>query len=118
MFKKNNCDLQIDLVFKCNEFSNFTDYFLDKSDNNIFESGFSGIGWICWNSPSVLSPGVPISSDRVQILPMPLRRKFKMKLHNTVPKRKACAAEQAIAEGQEGAERRHRHGGFWEIRGK
>ena len=40
MFKKDNCDLQIDLVFKCNNFSNLSDYFLDKSDNIIFESGF------------------------------------------------------------------------------
>ena len=40
MYKKDNCDLQIDLVFKCNNFSNLSDYFLDKSDNIIFESGF------------------------------------------------------------------------------
>ena len=31
-------DLQIDLVFKCNNFSNFSDHFPNKSDNLIFES--------------------------------------------------------------------------------
>ena len=48
MFKKDNCDLQIDLVFKCNEFSNLSDYFLDKSDNIILESGFWEEVLLCW----------------------------------------------------------------------
>ena len=48
MLKKDNYDLQIDLVFKCNNFSNLSDYFLDKSDNIIFESGFWEEVFLCW----------------------------------------------------------------------
>ena len=48
MLKKDNYDLQIDLVFKCNNFSNLSDYFLDKSDNIIFESGFWEEVLLCW----------------------------------------------------------------------
>ena len=48
MFKKDNCDFQIDLIFKCNNFSNLSDYFQDKSDNIIFESGFWEEVFLCW----------------------------------------------------------------------
>ena len=34
------CDLEIDLVFKCNDFSNLSDNFLNKPDNLIFEASF------------------------------------------------------------------------------
>ncbi len=40
MYQKDKSDLQIDLVFKCNDFSKLSDHFLNKSDNIIFESGF------------------------------------------------------------------------------
>ena len=48
MYKKNNSNLQIDLVFKCNNFSNLSDYFLNKPDNIIFESGFWEEVFLCW----------------------------------------------------------------------
>ena len=48
MHKKNNSNLQIDLVFKCNNFSNLSDYFLNKPDNIIFESGFWEEVFLCW----------------------------------------------------------------------
>ena len=38
MHKKDNCDLQIDLVFKCNDFSILSNHFLIKHDNLIFEN--------------------------------------------------------------------------------
>ena len=40
MYQKDNADLQIDLVFKCNDFSKLSDNFQNKSDYIIFESGF------------------------------------------------------------------------------
>ena len=40
MFKRDFCDLQIDLVFKCNNISNLSDNFLIKSDHLIFESSY------------------------------------------------------------------------------
>ncbi len=40
MYKNDNCELQIDLVFKCNNFSNLSNYFLNKSDKIIIESVF------------------------------------------------------------------------------
>ena len=48
MYKKDLYDLQIDLVFKCNDFSNLSDDFLDKPDNLIFESGFWEEVLLCW----------------------------------------------------------------------
>ena len=41
-------ELQIDLVFKCNDFSNLSDHFLNKSDNLIFESDFWEEVLLCW----------------------------------------------------------------------
>ena len=49
MYKKDLYDLQIDLVFKCNDFSNLSDHFLNKLDKNIFKSAFLEkvlLGWI------------------------------------------------------------------------
>ena len=40
MYQKDLYDLQIDLVFKCNDFSNLSNHFINKPDNLIFESGF------------------------------------------------------------------------------
>jgi|TARA_B100000530_G_scaffold92515_1_gene56676 probable rRNA maturation factor len=48
MYQKDLYDLQIDLVFKCNDFSNLSDHFLNKPDNLIFESGFWEEVLLCW----------------------------------------------------------------------
>ena len=48
MYQKDNCDLQVDLVFKCNNFSKLSDNFLNKTDNLIFESGFWEEVLLCW----------------------------------------------------------------------
>ena len=40
MYKNDYCDLQIDLVFTCNNFSNFSDFIINNTDNIIFKSGF------------------------------------------------------------------------------
>ena len=48
MYKKENCDLQIDLVFKCNNFSNSSVYFLNKLDHIILESVFWEEVFFCW----------------------------------------------------------------------
>ena len=40
MFQEDYCDLEVDLVFKCNNFSKLSDNLLNKPDNLIFESGF------------------------------------------------------------------------------
>ena len=48
MYKKNNFNLQIDLVFKCNNFSNLSDYFKNKPDNIIFESRFWEEAFLYW----------------------------------------------------------------------
>ena len=48
MYQKNNFDLQVDLVFKCNHFSKLSDNFLNKPDNLIFESGFWEEVFLCW----------------------------------------------------------------------
>ena len=48
MYKKENCDLQIDLVFKCNNFSKLSNNFLNKTDNLIFESGYWEEVLLCW----------------------------------------------------------------------
>ena len=40
MYQKDNFDLQVDLVFKCNNFSKLSGNFLNKPDNLIFESGY------------------------------------------------------------------------------
>ena len=48
MYQKDNFDLQVDLVFKCNNFSKFSDNFLNKTDNLIFESGFWEEVLLCW----------------------------------------------------------------------
>ena len=48
MNKKDNCDLQIDLVFKCNNFSYLSDYFLEQPDNIIFKSCFWEDVLLCW----------------------------------------------------------------------
>ena len=40
MYQKDKSDLQIDLVFKCNDFSKLSDHFLNKQDDLIFQSGF------------------------------------------------------------------------------
>ena len=48
MYQKDNADLQIDLVFKCNDFSSLSDHFLYKPDNLIFESTFWEEVLLCW----------------------------------------------------------------------
>ena len=48
MYQKDNCDLQLDLVFKCNNFSKLSDNFLNKTDNLIFESGYWEEVLLCW----------------------------------------------------------------------
>ncbi len=48
MYQKDYFNLQIDLVFKCNDFSNTSDYFLNKSDNLILESAFWEEVLLCW----------------------------------------------------------------------
>ena len=48
MYQKDNCDLQVDLVFKCNNFSKLSDNFLNKTDNLIFESGYWEEVLLCW----------------------------------------------------------------------
>ena len=48
MYKKEHGDLKIDLVFKCNNFSNLSDHFLNKPDNLILESGFWEEVLLCW----------------------------------------------------------------------
>ena len=48
MKKKDNFDFQIDLVFKCNNFSDLSDYFLNKPDQIIFESVFWEEVLLCW----------------------------------------------------------------------
>ena len=48
MYKKDNFDLQIDLVFKCKNFSNLSDYFLNNKDNIIFKSVFWEEVLLCW----------------------------------------------------------------------
>ncbi len=48
MNKKDNLDFQIDLVFKCNNFSNLSDYFLRNTDHIIFESVFWEKVLLCW----------------------------------------------------------------------
>ena len=48
MYQKDNADLQIDLVFKCNDFSSISENFLYKPDNLIFESTFWEEVLLCW----------------------------------------------------------------------
>jgi len=48
MYKKDNYDLQLDLVFKCNNFSKLSDNFLNKTDNLIFENSFWEEVLLCW----------------------------------------------------------------------
>ena len=48
MYKKDNYDFQIDLVFKCNNFSNLSDYFQNKRDNIIFEARFWEEAFLYW----------------------------------------------------------------------
>ena len=48
MYQKDNADLQIDLVFKCNDFSSLSDNFLYKPDNLIFVSTFWEEVLLCW----------------------------------------------------------------------
>ena len=48
MYKKDLYALQIDLVFKCNDFSNLSNHFINKPDNLIFESGFWEEVLLCW----------------------------------------------------------------------
>ena len=48
MYKKDNFDFQIDLVFKCNNFSNLSNYFLNKPDQIIFEAVFWEEVLLCW----------------------------------------------------------------------
>ena len=48
MYQKDNSELQIDLVFECNTFSDLSDHFQNKSDNIIFESGFWEEVFFCW----------------------------------------------------------------------
>ena len=48
MYQKDNLDLQVDLFFKCNNFSKLSDNFLNKTDNLIFESGFWEEVFLCW----------------------------------------------------------------------
>ena len=48
MYQKDNSELQIDLVFECNTFSDLSDHFQNNSDNIIFESGFWEEVFFCW----------------------------------------------------------------------
>ncbi|WP_041710542.1 rRNA maturation RNase YbeY [Prochlorococcus marinus] len=48
MYQKDNASLQIDLVFKCNDFSNLSDPFLYQPGNLIFESSFWEEVLLCW----------------------------------------------------------------------
>ena len=48
MYKKENCDLQLDLVFKFNNFSYLSDYCINKSENIISESRFWEEIFLCW----------------------------------------------------------------------
>ena len=48
MYQKDNCDLQLDLVFKCNNFSKLSDNLLNKADNLIFESCYWEEVLLCW----------------------------------------------------------------------
>ena len=48
MYQKDNCDLKVDLVFKCNNFSKLSNNFLNKPDNLILESGFWKEVLLCW----------------------------------------------------------------------
>ena len=48
MYQKDLYDLEIDLVFKCNDFADLSDFFLNKSDNLIFESGFCEEVLLSW----------------------------------------------------------------------
>ena len=48
MYKQDNFELQVDLVFKCNNFSNFYDHFLNNQNSLIFESSFWEEVLLCW----------------------------------------------------------------------
>ena len=48
MSQKSNSRLQIDLVFKCNNFSDLSDNFLIKQDNLILKSDFWEEVFLCW----------------------------------------------------------------------
>ena len=48
MYQKDNASLQIDLVFKCNDFSNLSDPLLYQPGNLIFESSFWEEVLLCW----------------------------------------------------------------------
>ena len=48
MYKKDNCELKIDLVFKSIDYSAFSDRLLLKTDNLIFESSFWEDVFLCW----------------------------------------------------------------------
>ena len=48
MYQKDLYELQIDLVFKCNDFSNLSDHFLYKQENHIFKSAFWEKVLLCW----------------------------------------------------------------------
>ena len=48
MYKKDNCVPQIDLVFKCNNFSQLSGCFLNKPNNIIFKSVFWEEVFLCW----------------------------------------------------------------------
>ena len=48
MIKKDYFDLQVDLVFNCNNFTKLSDNFLSKKDNCIFEYGFWEEVLSCW----------------------------------------------------------------------
>ena len=48
MPSKENSDLKIDLVFKCNNFPDLSDHFLKKRDNLIFESSFWEEVFLFW----------------------------------------------------------------------
>ena len=48
MYKQDNFELQVDLVFKCNNFSKLSGNFLNKPDNLIFESVFWEDVFLCW----------------------------------------------------------------------
>ena len=48
MSNKNNSELKIDLVFKCNNFSHSSDQFLIKRDKVIFETVFWEEVFLCW----------------------------------------------------------------------
>ena len=48
MYQKDNCDLKVDLVFKCNNFSKLSENFRNKTDNLIFKSDFWEEILLCW----------------------------------------------------------------------